>query len=176
MDLRSVRLDDEPKPIAQKGEFLFMKFPAVTSSTLYLTEEIILADPQRRRVCAAGTITGNRRILSHLKASEPLVAFQSHEAPLFGERIAPDRQVGHGHGRGPTARPRSSRGCRHQRSSLERTLENQYWIISSHRCSILSSGCVFVGALIGQTDNGFFFIFYGEFKHCYLYSGTAAAV
>lgn len=45
---------------------------------------------------------GNRRILSHLKASEPLVAFQSHEAPPFRERMALNRQVGHEHGHART--------------------------------------------------------------------------
>lgn len=33
-------------------------------------------------------------MLSHLKASEPFVAFHSHEVPLFAERIALNRQVG----------------------------------------------------------------------------------
>lgn len=45
-----------------------------------------------------GTILWSQCILSHLKASEPFVAFQSHEVPLFAERVALNSQVGHGHG------------------------------------------------------------------------------
>lgn len=45
-----------------------------------------------------GTILWNQCILSHLKASEPFVAFQSHEVPLFAERVALNSQVGHEHG------------------------------------------------------------------------------
>lgn len=45
-----------------------------------------------------GTILWNQCILSHLKASEPFVAFQSHEVPLFAERLALNSQVGHEHG------------------------------------------------------------------------------
>lgn len=44
-----------------------------------------------------GMISGNQCILSHLKASEPFMAFLSHEVPLFGERITLNRQVGHEH-------------------------------------------------------------------------------
>lgn len=33
-----------------------------------------------------GIISGNQCILSHLKASEPFVAFLSHEVPLCAER------------------------------------------------------------------------------------------
>lgn len=45
-----------------------------------------------------GTILWNQCILSHLKASEPFVAFQSHEVPLFTERLTLNIQVGHEHG------------------------------------------------------------------------------
>lgn len=56
-----------------------------------------------------GMIPGNQCILSHLKASEPFVAFLSHEVPLFAERIALNRQVGHEHGHTHT---QISTGCR----------------------------------------------------------------
>ena len=49
-----------------------------------------------------GMISRNQCMLSHLKASEPSVAFQSHEVPLFAERIALKRQVGQEHGHAST--------------------------------------------------------------------------
>lgn len=66
-----------------------------------------LNEPRQRGQCGGGstaqthvkgTIPWNQCILSHLKASEPFVAFQSHEVPLFAGRLAPNSQVGHEHG------------------------------------------------------------------------------
>lgn len=110
-------------------------------------------------MCAPGTVAGKSRILSHLKASEPLVAFQSHEVPLFRERIALNRQLGREHGHTVHKQRVSS-------PASQRTLENQYWVISSHLWFIFSSGCSlvlgqhsrgqFLAGSPGKTDNRFF--------------------
>ena len=96
-----------------------------------------------------GIISGNQCILSHLKASEPFVAFLSHEVPKESRR---NRQVGpeHGHTQTHTYEHRTQRGrssgCNaavlgcgaahthththtHTHSDTCR-VENQYWMIS----------------------------------------------
>ncbi len=100
-----------------------------------------------------GMISGNQCIVSHLKASEPFVAFLSHEVPLFTERITLNRQVGHEHGRTHThthahilyTHTCISTGCRkddppavmlqfcgveHCTRTHTCAVENQYWMIS----------------------------------------------